>query len=224
MSGRDQAELLELVNRLGHDLRSPLTAVRGAATLLLQSYDDLSRERILELLGLIDRRVQVMADRIEDLIAVCYVESGQLKLYIEDFDAGRLLSAAAEPFEREAQPRLEIEEPPGVLVKADFDRSVQVLRALLANAHQFAPPEQPITARVEVLPGPVRFEVIDRGPGVPEPHREVIFGRLWHGEQGGAGLGLYLGRELARAMGGDIGYNPVAGGGSRFWFTLARSG
>ncbi len=213
-----------LVNTLGHDLRSPLTAVRGAATLLLQTLDEMPPEKVRDLLTIIDRRVLEMSDRIEDIIAVCHVDAGDLTVYVEPVDPAAILQRITGDPERPWPRTILADTPPaGVQIQADLERSVQALRALVSNAVRFSPADTPVKVAVEASDGFVEFVVTDGGPGIPPSLRDRVFGRLEHGEGGGPGLGLYLARELARAMGGDVGVDGAPDGGARFSFRLRRS-
>ena len=213
-----------LINTLGHDLRSPLTAVRGAATLLIQSIDEMPREKVIELLRIIDRRVIQMSDGIEDILAVCHLDAGDLTVYVEPIPARVLLERAVGPEEGPWERLVAVADRPDedLEVLADEERAVQVMRALVANARRFSPAEHPVELAVRVEQDRVRFEVLDRGPGVPAADRRRIFERREHGAEGGPGLGLYMAEGLARAMGGEVGVEDREGGGSRFWFSLKR--
>lgn len=215
---------MALINTLGHDLRSPLTAVRGAATLLIQGLDEIPREKQVHLLTIIDRRVLQMSDRIEDIIAVCHLDAGDLNVFMEPLPAEAILARSVDPDHPQGEGPVEVSPPPaGLMVQGDLERATQVLRSLIANAHRFAPEGSPVEVAIEAG-DPLRFAVSDRGRGLQADEITAAFQRLWHGPGGGPGLGLYLARGLARAMGGDVTYEPRAGGGSTFFFTLKRDG
>ena len=215
---------MALVNTLGHDLRSPLTAVRGAATLLLQAFDEIPPEKVRDLLAIIDRRVIEMSDRIEDIIAVCHLDAGDLTVYLEEVEAAVILRRANDPERPWSRPVAVAGAPAGLVVEADVERSVQVLRALVANALRYSPPDAPVLLSVEAAASTLEFQVVDGGPGIPPARREEAFERLTFGESGGPGLGLYMARGLARAMGGDVTADGAPGGGAKLSFRLRRSG
>jgi signal transduction histidine kinase len=219
---------LELLGTLGHELRRPLTVVRGAATMLLSSPPDTSEAYRVQMLELIDRSAVAMSDLIEDLITVCHLEAGDLVLDAEQLEVSQIIDPVVEGARLQArqQPRpiLVLGSNPGLVVHADAERAIQALRALVANAIAFSPPGSRVEISVRPEPSRVRFEVLDRGPGIPAAEREAIFQpfhRLDRGA-GGAGLGLHLARGVVRAMGGDAGLKSRPGGGSIFWFTLSR--
>ena len=214
---------MALINTLGHDLRSPLTAVRGAATLLLQGLDEIPPAKQLELLAIIDRRVLQMSDRIEDIIAVCHLDAGDLNVFLEPVLAETIVARSVDQDHPQGDGPVDVDmPPPGLMVAADLERATQAVRALIANAQRFSEPGLPVTVTVEADPKAVRFNVSDRGPGLEPDAVEAAFERLSFGAGGGPGLGLYLARGLARAMGGDVAHEPRAGGGSTFFLTLKR--
>jgi two-component system, OmpR family, sensor histidine kinase KdpD len=215
---------MALVNTLGHDLRSPLTAVRGAATLLLQAFDEIPPDKVRDLLGIIDRRVIEMSDRIEDIIAVCHLDAGDLTVFVEQVDAAVVLRRANDPERPWSRPVQSAEPGTGMIVDADIERAVQVLRALIANALRYSPPETPVRLEMQPASDAVEFQVIDAGPGIPSGERDKVFERLTFGDGGGPGLGLYMARGLARAMGGDVTADGAPGGGAKLSFRLKRSG
>ena len=116
-------------------------------------------------------------------------------------------------------------------VRGDRERIVQVLVNLVDNALRYADPspERPIVVRLRELPGSVRFEVADTGPGVVPGEHERIFEKFYRLDPQlsrgvrGTGLGLYICRELVRRMHGSIGIESADGGGATFWFELPRS-
>jgi len=214
---------MALINTLGHDLRSPLTAVRGAATLLIQGLDEIPRDKQVHLLEIIDLRVLQMSDRIEDILAICHLDAGDLSVFMEPVRAESIVTRSVDPDHPQCEGPVEVTElPAGLVVEADLERATQVLRALIANAQRFSPDGAPVEIAVEPAADTVSFVVADRGPGLEPAERAAAFQRLWHGARGGPGLGLYLARGAARVMGGDVAYEPRDGGGSRFFFTLNR--
>ena len=223
------ADYLEAMSALGHELRRPLTVIRGAATLMLDMEGALPPDKTVEMLALIDSNVEEASDLIEDLILMVHIEAGDLRLFEEPVDVAELVShaVAAERRHTGDHPVTVLGAAPGLKVEADRDRAVRCLRALLSNAARNSPPEAPIEVAVDANGGSghVRFEVLDRGSGLPAPDRERAFQRFTKLVNGsGLGLGLYLVRGLARAMGGEAGAGDRPGGGATVWFTLKRRG
>jgi CheY-like chemotaxis protein len=115
---------------------------------------------------------------------------------------------------------------PGVVVRADRKRLMQVMTNLLSNAAKFSPPNSSVDVNVSLRENMVRVEVSDRGPGIPEAFRPKIFGRFAQADsadsriKGGTGLGLAISKRLIELMQGRIGFEDRAGGGTTFFFEL----
>ena len=217
-------EAEDLMSVLGHELRSPLTVIRGAATLLLQAHRELPPEKVAELLAVIDGAAARMADRVEDVLVAGRLDGGRQRVLIEDLDLPDVIAGVLEAA-RARNPGRRLRAPAiveGITVRADRQRVTQVLRVLVDNAVRFSPPGTPVEVRVERAAGRARIEVRDRGPGIPLSDRTRIFGRGVKLDRSGpgAGLGLYVAAGLLAAMKGEAGVEPRTGGGSTFWFTL----
>ncbi|HEY7060909.1 MAG TPA: sensor histidine kinase [Chloroflexota bacterium] len=212
---------------VAHDLRSPLTAVRGSAQLLQQRVaDDPMVQRRLDT---IVRETDRVARLASDLGDASRAAAGRLELRPLRID---LVSLTREAVERQqaagvAQP-LALDAPQApVWVNADPERIAQVLDNLIGNATKYSPPDRPI--RVEVRTDEqARVCVHDQGPGVPAEELPHLFERFYRtriarrGDKKGSGLGLYISHEIAQAHGGRITAESTPGAGSRFtlWLPL----
>jgi signal transduction histidine kinase len=225
-STRLRGDELELISMVGHELRNPLTVIRGAATLLLQAQEQMPLERRQAMLRLIEQHTEAMSDLVEDLITVAHLEASDTDLMVEDVEVVRVIEKVVEWARRQdSRPIVVLGSDPGVKARGDRERIEQVLRALVGNALRHAP-----TSDIEILVrrsgGQVKIGVLDRGPGIPKADREHVFERFARGGElsnSGAGLGLYVARGLARVMDGDVTLETRPEGGSAFWFTLGRS-
>ena len=201
--------------------------MRGAASLLLESGDRLDPERHHHMLRIIDESAASMSRLVEDVLLVCHLDAGDLRFQLSPVPARRVVESALAELGRAAggervDTRLADPDP---TLRADPERAVTVLRALIDNALRVSPEGSAV--ELEVLPRDeqVRFEVRDRGPGLPAQQVEAAFQRFSRLDNaGGPGLGLYLARELARRMEGEVGVEARPGGGSSFWFRLGRDG
>jgi len=226
-SPRVRAEELELISMVGHELRNPLTVIRGAATLLLQAQSQMPLERRQAMLRLIEQHSEAMSDLVEDLITVAHLEAGDTDLMLESVEVARAVERAVEWARRQdSRPIVVLGSDPALKVRGDRERIEQVLRALLGNALRHAPISD-VEISVQADVAQVRIGVLDRGPGVPKLERERIFERFVRVSElasaSGAGLGLYVARSLARLMDGDVRLEARRQGGCAFWFTLGRS-
>jgi two-component system sensor histidine kinase KdpD len=221
------APYLELISVIGHELRRPLTVIRGAATLMLDMDGKMPPGSAVTMLRMIDVNVEDMSDLIEDLLLMVHLEARDLELLTEPIEVAELVAGAVDGERRHLgeHPVTVLGAAPGLMVEADRGRAVRALRCLLGNAARFSTAGSPVEVSVRPQDGVVRFEVLDRGPGIPAADREAAFERFRRaGDGAGLGLGLYLVRGLARAMGGEAGAGARRGGGAAVWFTLKRRG
>lgn len=197
------------VSTASHELRTPLAAMRLQLGLLREDLEageldlDDARAQVLAAEGQAERLSRLAAE----LLDLSRLDAG-VPLARERVALATLAHATASEFEAAAsQARQSIEVVGDEELHAWGDRGavVQVLRILIDNALRYSPPGSPVRVVVE---RPCDIRVEDEGPGVPEANREEIFERFRRGtetdERGGFGLGLAIGRELARKMGGDL--------------------
>lgn len=215
---------------LGHELRRPLTVLRGASTLLIDDADALPPASRQEMLSMIDRSATVMSDMIDDLMAAVHLDVGDVRYSLEPVDVAELVTEAVEAAHRE-DPRRPVDvrgldRQQALEVEADREHALRVLRALLVNAVRFSPEEHGVEVVVGANDDAVAVEVLDRGPGIAPSERERAFEKFARldPKTGGAGLGLYLARGLARGMGGDVSLSGREDGGTAVCFTLRPRG
>jgi two-component system sensor histidine kinase KdpD len=216
---------LEALRVLGHELRRPLTVIRGAATMLLEDGEALPPASRRQMLELLEHGVETMNEMIDDLSTAVHLQMGDLDLNLKTEDLDPLLEEAVAAVRRQEPGRqIEVRCPPGLRVTADRGQMVRVLRALVANAVRFSPSTVPVEVVARSEPGRARIAILDRGPGIPADCRDRAFQLFtWLDPRaGGPGLGLFLARELVSAMGGEIGIVDRDGGGCVVWVTLSR--
>ena len=210
-----------------HELRTPLTAVRGFVDALRRRHAELSVDEVQEYLMIIHVQTDRLIRLVEDLLLISRIEAGRLTFMPHPVQTSALLLEACQGL-GELGARVEtVAEPsaPTELV-VDGQRLIQVLTNLLMNAIKFSPPASMVSLRVESLSeGTVTFAVHDDGPGVLPEEREAIFDRFHQTESSaahseGAGLGLYIARQLTEAMGGWVALDSTPGEGSTFTVTI----
>lgn len=225
-----EAELTGFAAVAGENLHTPLHTIAGFTDLLLEDAApqlDAASRGFLDRISHSTRRMLTVVD---ELLAYTATTDAALKLEPVDTDrlavdvvAARLDAGALE------RPSIDVGDLP--LVTADADLLGQVLAQLVDNAVRFV--RHGTSARVTVsateLPsGWYRFEVADRGIGVPEEHRERVFAPFHRtpAAEGypGSGLGLAVCKRIVTLHGGEIGMRPNPGGGSIFWFTVSATG
>jgi two-component system sensor histidine kinase KdpD len=218
---------VETLRVLGHELRRPLTVLRGASTLLVEDHGALPPDSRLQMLTLIDRSAAAMADLVDDMQTAVHLEAGEIDYLLEPVDLTALIDEAVESARRGGSDRsVDVRGPDGLEVHADREQALRAVRALLANALYFSPEATPVEVVASADAEGVRVEILDRGPGVPAADRERAFEKFTRLDPhvGGAGLGLFLARGLARGMGGEVSVNDREDGGTAACFTLKRRG
>jgi PAS domain S-box-containing protein len=221
----------DFVATVSHELRTPITPIKGYVELLQARGAGMSEEKRQDMLRIIAERAEHMARLVEDLLLASRISSAERAavpgLQRELVDLGEAARRAATDWLRRPDCRLELELPAEPLqVDADPLRLVQVLANLLSNAHKYSPAEQPVRLRVWRDGVWAKSAVVDRGRGIPREELDRIFDKFHRVEDpmtmttGGTGLGLYIARELARAMGGDIEPASALGRGSTFTVRL----
>lgn len=193
-----------------HELRRPLTVIRGAATLLLEGQYQLPAGNRDQLLGLIDRSARTMADLVDDLALVAALETGRLQFRTQTVPVAELLDAAADAARKREPGALITVFPPGdVRVEADPARSVEALSALISAALQRSPEGSATELSAEASDGRVRVLVTMPAGAVSE-------------SAGTDALALFLARALARLTSAEVAAVELPGGRFAFSFNLNR--
>ncbi|MDY6918393.1 MAG: HAMP domain-containing sensor histidine kinase [Chloroflexota bacterium] len=220
---RSQQRLRDFVADVSHELRSPLTAIRGFAEAMVDgtARDGEAKTRSAQVIH--DESVRMMR-LVDDLLELSRIESGQIQMSLEPVDIPGLVLHCAELFAMRAQEKgiaLSTETPQVPPVLGDIDRLEQVFSNLLDNALKHTPEGGDVRVLVR-SPSPhvVEVAVTDTGPGIPQEVSPHLFERFYQADatsrQTGTGLGLAIAREVARAHGGDIQARNAVGGGAEF--------
>lgn len=200
----------DVVATVSHEIRSPLTSVKGFTRTLLTRWDRFSDQQKLALLETIDADADRVTRLLMDLLEVSRIDAGRVKLRRAPLDLGVLARAVVDKarHREEGQGRhLEVHVE-GTLprVHGDADRLEQILTNLVDNALRYAP-DSPVTVTVVASEGGVEVAVADDGPGVTPGLEHAIFRKFGRGrddQRAGTGLGLYISRGLIGAHGGRI--------------------
>ncbi|MCC6178933.1 MAG: PAS domain S-box protein [Chloroflexi bacterium] len=223
ISERRAAQRLEheFMAMVGHELKGPLTAVRGFAELMARtgSFSDRATSTIV-------RQSQRLERLVDELLDASRLATGRITLECSAVDLAELARAVVE--QAQVLPDASVTE----LVVAervslcwgDRDRLEQVLQNLLSNAYKYAPVGI-VRVLVDEFEGMPRVAVEDEGPGIPVDIASRLFERFTRSQATartapGLGLGLYIGRMLVEAHGGLIAASSRPEGGARFWFTV----
>ena len=226
----------EFVSLVSHELKTPLTAIRGSLGLLAGgALGELAppATRMIEIAMESSERLTRLINEILDMERI---ESGAVPMEVDSRSVADLLAVAhdqVQPLADGAGITVRIDQDSGTVV-ADADRVVQTLINLVGNAIKFSPPGSEVvmsaapeqSAQAGRADGMVLFTVADQGRGIPENRLEVIFERFEQvdstdaREKGGTGLGLAISRSIVDRLGGRIWAANNADGGATFSFTL----
>ncbi len=229
---RDAARLAsksksEMVSVVSHDLRSPLTSIKGALTLLESGIFQIEPEGA-ELVTIANNGCGYLLKLISDLLNLDAIEYGGIALDKIEIPVNQLIEEAFQLVRAAANSQGIILEAQveSAIVFADKDRLLQVLVNLISNAIKFSPAQSRIVVSTQSRNGSTTFKVIDEGRGIPAEFKQSIFQRFKQveaadrSEKGGTGLGLAICKSIVEAHGGTIGVDSEDGKGSTFWFTL----
>ncbi|GAC1656368.1 MAG: GAF domain-containing sensor histidine kinase [Candidatus Dormibacteraceae bacterium] len=234
---RRHAERMEEVERVkseflllgSHELRAPLSVVRGYISMISDGSLGEVPEAVLSVMPIISNKVVQIDQLINQMLASARLEDGQSRSSHDRFDLRPVVEETArglfESAEIAAGPSLKLPNQPVVVIGDPADLAI-IVGNLLSNAIKFSPPGGDIDCSVRTLGRNAIVEVTDRGMGIEKkdlPKLFSRFGRLVTPENShipGYGLGLYLCRRLARTMGGDMTAASTPGAGSTFTLTL----
>jgi PAS domain S-box-containing protein len=217
----------EFISVVSHELRTPLTAIRGSLGLMASAMRDSLPPKALHLVEIGHRNSERLIALVNDILDMEKLAANRMafQLKLEDLVqlAGQAVESTAAYAEKYKVTYLLENRGVDLPVLVDKDRLAQVFANLLSNAAKFSPEGGRVRVVIRSRAGRARFEVIDRGPGIPEEFRPRIFGRFVQADssiaraKGGTGLGLHITRELVEKMNGTIGFESAAGQGSTFW-------
>jgi len=219
----------QFLNLASHELRGPMTVVRGYVSMLEGGLLGDLNERGRKALPVISAKVMEMNALIEQMIEAARLEDGALMLRPVEIDLRRVVSEAVDAARPLVDDRHEIslkapERP--VPVRVDAERVKTIVSNLISNAIKYSPSGGAIDCELTARGGIARVAVTDSGVGIAKDDLPILFTRFGrvstpHTDHlPGTGLGLYLGRQLARLQGGEITVDSAPGKGSTFTLHL----
>lgn len=217
----------EFVATVSHELRSPLTPLKGFLISLVQGTVEDSGEARQEYYRIMLKQANRLDRLIAELLDVSQLEAGKLALDVRTVDLHEEVGDLVREFTDEEPGRtVRFTAPDSVLVRADPFRLQQVVANLVSNALKYSPPESPVEVVVRVVHDEAIVSVRDEGDGIPLSEQDRVFDRFHRVETGltrrtgGTGLGLYIAKRLVEAMSGRIWLVSQPGKGSTLSFSL----
>jgi len=223
---RNEALRRQMTADIAHELRTPLSVIRGNLEATLDGIYPLDAEHVAP----VYEEVLLLERLVADLRLLSLAEAGELALKLEPVNVGELIEGILESARITAQEKditLEAEVPPDLPpINGDAHRLRQVLNNLLGNALRYTPSGGRIAVTARVMDSEMHLSVADSGPGIPEEDLPYIFERFYRGdrsrarESGGSGLGLAIVRRLVEAHGGRVWAENKEGAGATFTIAL----
>ena len=222
----------EFVSTVSHELRTPLTSVRAFSEILHDNPEMVESER-RKFLSIMVKETERLTRLINQVLDLTKIESGRADWDMRDIDLCEViheaLAATSQLFTRKAITLEKLIPFRPVMVFADRDRLMQVAINLLSNAVKFCPEEGgKIMVCLIFLPGEVRVEFVDNGPGIHPDEQEYIFDKFrqindpHHGKPQGTGLGLAISRRIMEYHNGRLWVESRPGKGAKFTFSLPQ--
>jgi signal transduction histidine kinase len=231
---RAEQDHAALISTIAHELRSPLTSVKGFSATLLRGWDKFTDDQKRFMIETMETDADRVSRLITELLDVSRLDAGRLDVRLQPVDIPGLVRRHVQRLQAGgvADRGFEVVEADDLPeVWADPDRVNQILANLMENAVRHG--DGTVTVGIGVDEDgeatsarsgdahPVLVSVADEGDGVPDEHLPLVFNRFWHGtRRGSTGLGLYIVRGLVEAHGGRISVGRAPSGGADFRFTL----
>lgn len=224
----------EGVRTIAHEIRTPLTAIKGFAQIAARQLerDDFEREQLQDSLQEINRAAERLTNFAAHMISASSIEDSLNRIQKEECELGPFLRDATREFtSQELTAKVRLQRVPRMKLQCDPQLMRQVLWNLLSNAVRHSPPGGEVVVSATEEEGQGRICVSDSGPGVSPRKRRRLFEKFYRGRNGdndrehkGLGLGLYLAQQVIEAHDGKIWYQPAEPKGATFCFSLPLDG
>ena len=228
VGGRPESSA-DLVSKLTHEIRGPISTLRGLVGTTLTHYDRLSDEERREFLHLMRHEADRLERTVEQVAFALKLDAGSVRFDIRSRDLAEIVRETAQAADTGDHP-LEVDVAESIEAPVDGALIASVVHQLIDNAVTFSPPDSPITIGLRRDGDGALIEVTDRGPGVPPDTREAVFERFadWrppgYEDRPGTGLGLFISRTVAREHGGEASIADGPAGGTMLLVRLPVEG
>lgn len=217
----------EFLSITSHELKTPLTSVKAYIQLLSRSLKDHESDQVKNYIEKAQLQVGKLNELISDLLDVSKIESGELKLNKQPFDAKSLIESALETIQQTHED-FDIEvvgNEASLMVNGDESRIEQVLINYLTNALKYSLNHKSVRISREIAGNNLIIRVRDNGIGIPLEKQRLIFSKFYRVEESslkfqGLGIGLYICAEIIKKHNGDVGVSSSTDSGSEFYFSI----
>lgn len=220
------------ISTVSHELRSPLTSIKGAMGLLLSKSAGELPDKAVSLLEIAHRNADRLILIINDILDLDKISNGEMDVELKAVDLSELIKEASNA-NAMLQQRFGVQVEmigmdANVPFNTDPNRFIQVLTNLLSNAYKFSAPNSTIHIEVKDEDAHVRVSVKDEGQGIPQHEQQKVFSRFSdmtnsdRALKGGTGLGLSICKAIVENLGGTIGFESSEGVGTTFYFCLPK--
>jgi len=225
---RKQAEQKkdEFISIASHELKTPLTSVKGYIQLLQRSLNKDNKEMAQNHLEKASVQLEKLNELIVDLLDISKIESGKMKFNMQSFCADNMVNNAIEMLQQ-SNPDFKITKlgQTSENIFGDEMRLEQVVINFITNAIKYAPGTNQVNVTINIRDGKLYLAVKDFGIGISSEQQEKIFDKFYRVEENshrfnGLGIGLYICAEIIKRHGGTIGVNSVPDEGSEFYFII----
>jgi PAS domain S-box-containing protein len=215
----------DFINIASHELKTPITSLKAILQLLDRMKDNPSHQMVPGLIEKANRNVTKVNSLVDDLLNASQMNQGQLHLNRSVINLFDLIGDCVHHIRVDNQYQIITNGDESITVIADEGRIEQVVTNFITNAIKYASESKIINVQILQLPGKIRVEISDKGPGIPSERLPHLFDRYYQinnkgSKYSGLGLGLYICAEIIKKHGGEIGAESVLSEGSTFWFSL----
>ncbi|WP_171687314.1 GAF domain-containing sensor histidine kinase [Paenibacillus planticolens] len=217
----------DFIATLSHELRTPITAVKGSVDILGKGILGDLNESQKDLLDIAAKSIDRLLDQVNELLDFAKMENGKFELMYTEADFNEIVKESVHIVQSLINKKklvlvVETESEIDSVVRVDKQRILQILLNLLSNAIKFTPPLGVITIKTKFEDNLLTVEVHDNGIGIPLEKQKNIFTKFYQANNqiNGTGLGLAISKQLIELHGGRIWFDSSEGQGSVFKFTL----
>lgn len=223
-----EAQKEDFLSIASHELKTPITSLRGTIQMLEMLKDKSADATISKLIDMSGVSVKKITALVDDLLNMHRISLGQLKLNRTPIEAAKVIRSCFQDINIIGKHQLNLIGDLDAVINADEQRIEQVVSNLINNAIKYAPESYQIDVRIEKKSDYVKIHVRDYGEGIAPELQHQIFERYYRvypdgKKYSGLGLGLYISAEIVRRHGGEIGVDSTPGEGSNFWFTIPHA-